>query len=106
MANWFLRSNSTLGTGWDAVPGWTLNTAVVVGAFVRQTAPAINSERVFICIIAGTTGATQPTWVLTRGAKTTDGTVTWQECTGRPAFNGDRASSPIAQFQRGGAVAL
>ena len=88
MAVWYLSS-----VGYSSVPAWTVNTAKTVGSLVRATAPAINSERVFVCIIAGTThSSTQPTWVLTKGARTTDNTVTWQECTGNPGTNGDNTN--------------
>jgi Concanavalin A-like lectin/glucanases superfamily len=72
------------------------NTAVAAGVVRRQfTAPAVNSERCFVCIVAGTTAnVTDATWSLTRGAKTTDGTATWQEVTGMAAVNGDVTNTP------------
>lgn len=77
-------------TGYFAVPAWATNTVKAVGALVRPTAPSLGNERVRVCIVAGTTHATtEPTWTTTRGAKNTDNTVTWQECTGQPALNGD-----------------
>lgn len=81
----------TNSVGYAAVTARPQNTAVAAGILRRQfTAPAVGSERVFACIVAGTTAnVTDATWVLTRGAKTTDGTATWQECTGASAVNGD-----------------
>src|SRR5580765_4498732 len=78
-------------TGYYAVTVRPQNTAVAAGVLRRQfTAPAVGSERVFVCIVAGTTAnVTDATWVLTRGAKTTDGTATWMECTGQASLNGD-----------------
>lgn len=88
---WYVSS-----VGWSAVTAWATGTAVAAGALKRQnTTPATNSERVFVCIVAGTTHATtEPTWTTTRGAKTTDNTVTWQECTGASAVNGDLTNTP------------
>lgn len=85
-STWYCNS-----VGYAAVTVRPQNTAVAAGVLRRQfTAPAVGSERVFVCIIAGTTAnVTDATWVLTRGAKTTDGTATWQECTGASAVNGD-----------------
>src|SRR6185369_16090267 len=82
---WYCNS-----VGYAAVTARPQNTAVAAGVLRRQfTAPAVGSERVFVCIIAGTTAnVTDATWVLTRGAKTTDGTATWMECTGQAALNG------------------
>lgn len=77
--------------GYAAVTVRPQNTAVAAGVLRRQfTAPTVGNERVFVCIIAGTTAnVADATWVLTRGARTTDGTATWQECTGISAVNGD-----------------
>ena len=62
---------------------------------MRQfTAPSFGSERVFACVVAGTTAnTTDATWTTTKGAKTTDGTATWIEVTGQPGVNGDIGSA-------------
>ena len=87
---WYCNS-----VGYTAVTAWAATTAIAAGALRRQlAAPAVNSERVFIAIIAGTTGSAEPSWTLTRGAKTTDSGVTWMECTGASAVNGDLVNTP------------
>src|SRR5215831_5734470 len=89
-----------------AVTARPQNAAVAVGVIRKQfTAPAAGSERCFVCIVAGTTtNVTDATWVLTKGAKTTDGTVTWMECTGLPALNGDSANTPTWHASAGSIV--
>jgi hypothetical protein len=93
---WYCNAGDQSTTGHYAVAKRPQNAAVAAGQLVRQfTAPAVNSERVFVCIVAGTTAnVTDATWVLTRGARTTDGTATWQECTGASAVNGDLTNTP------------
>jgi hypothetical protein len=83
---WYLRDGAS---GYTAVPAWTGNTVTAAGTLRRPTAATVGNERVVVAIIAGTTSATQPTWTTTKGARNTDGTVTWQECTGQPGVNGD-----------------
>ena len=88
---WYVSAGDGVSTGgWFAVTPWAATTAVAVGALRRQlAAPAVNSERVFVCTTAGTTGSTEPTWVITRGARTTAvGTVSWLVCTGAAPVNG------------------
>jgi hypothetical protein len=87
---WYLSS-----VGYTAVTAWATGASIAAGALRRPTAATAGNERVFVCVVAGTTHATtEPTWVNTRGAKNTDNTVTWQECTGIAALNGDATSTP------------
>ena len=97
MAVWYVDSAQ-----WTAVTAWAAATAKSAGNLIRQnTTPTIGNERVFVCIVAGTTHATtEPTWTVTKGAKTTDNTVTWQECTGQPGVNGDLVNCPLSSDVR------
>jgi hypothetical protein len=99
---WYVKDNSVTtpgdGTiGWSAVAKWAALTAYTAGQFVRQNAaPAVGAERCFVCIIAGTSLAAEPTWTVTRGAKTAEAAgPTWQECTGMPGTCGDTANSVV-----------
>ena len=86
-------------TGWWATTKWAASNTQHCGDLIRQNGtPAINNERVFVCVAStsgtGTTGASEPTWTVTRGAKNTDNAVTWQEATGIAAINGDLTNTP------------
>lgn len=88
MANfWYIGS-----TKYTSVTAWAALTAKVVGNLVRQSAaPTVGNERVFVCIVAGTTLAAEPSpWTLTKGSKTAETAgPTWMECTGLAGINGD-----------------
>lgn len=74
------------------VAQWAATNAYAAAALIRQlTTPAVGSERVFVCIVAGTSLGTEPaSWTTTRGGKTVEAAgPTWQECTGVAALNGD-----------------
>lgn len=63
-------------------PVWTALTAFTerlsgdanIGSTIK---PSSVNGRYFICTVAGTSDASEPSWVTTLGADTTDGTVTW-----------------------------
>ncbi len=93
---------------WTAMTAWAALTAKTAGQLVRQlAAPSVGNERAFVCIIAGTTLAAEPTWTVTKGAKTAEAAgPTWQECTGQPATNGDLTNTPLSSANRSGNVTL
>lgn len=105
---WYANYGNGSSTGYYAVAQWASGTGYTVGQIVRQkTAPSAGNERCFICIIAGTSNSTEPTWsISTRGAKTVDNTVTWMECTGIPALNADSTNVPLSSANRSGAQLL
>lgn len=100
---WYANS-----AGWTSVTAWAALTAKTAGQLVRQlAAPTVGNERVFICTIAGTTLAAEPTWVVTKGAKTAEAAgPTWMEVTGQPAVNGDVTNTPLSSANRSGAQVL
>lgn len=83
---WYVGS-----TKYTAVAPWAALTVYAAGAVVRQLAtPTVGNERCFVCIIAGTSLASEPTWVVTQGAKTAETAgPTWIEITGKAGVNGD-----------------
>lgn len=97
MAAWYLENDQAGSAyGWAAVTAWAALTAYSVGQIVRQnTTPTVNAERCFICTVAGTSLATEPTWNTNKGYATNEsGGPTWRECTGQAAVNGDAANTP------------
>lgn len=107
MAVWYVRDNAPTSTvGWSAVTAWSNHTAVA-GELVRQTGtPTVGNERVFVAIVGGATGAVEPTWTVTKGAKNTSSSATYQECTGQPAVNGDLTNTPLSSSVRSTTPAL
>lgn len=95
-STWYLKDNGTVG--WSAVTQWAALTAYTAGQTRRQlAAPTVGNERIFLCIIAGTSLAAEPSWNITYGAKTVEAAgPTWMEVTGRAFFNGDYASTTPA----------
>jgi len=82
-------------TGYYAVAQFATSHVYTAGTWVRQlTAPSFGNERIFVCIVAGTS-TTEPSWTVTRGAKNTSGTATFQECTGQAGPNGDLTNCPV-----------
>lgn len=96
MANIYCSS-----VAWTAVTAWAASTAYAVGAIRRQLAtPAVNNERCFRCTTAGTSGSAEPSWGLSAGAVTSDGTgaLKWTEITGLEAYQAPGAwAAPFAR---------
>lgn len=93
---WYVDYGNGSSTGYYAVTAWSATAAKNAGDLIRQnTTPSVNNEKVFVCVVAGTTGGSEPSWAtFPRGQTTTDGTVTWLECTGNAGLNGDATNTP------------
>lgn len=103
---WYIHFGNGSSTGYYAVPVWSNHTAVA-GEIIRQaTAPAVGSERCFVCTTAGATGAVEPTWTTTRGALNTSSAAVYQECTGIAGLNGDLTNTPNWTTVKNTAVTL
>lgn len=72
------------------VAQWQANTSYTTGQTVR---PTTSTHRVFVCLIAGTSGASEPSWTTSFRATQVDNTVTWLEISGTPFFNGDSVNA-------------
>src|ERR1700732_4108692 len=67
--------------------GWYAGALVLAGECTTPSilesgvTVAVGNGHLYICTVAGTTGANQPIWPLTEGGTVVDGTVTWKEQT-------------------------
>jgi hypothetical protein len=100
VANYYVNS-----VAYAAVAQWAAGHGFAAGSIVRQLAtPALGSERCFRTAAGGTSGGSEPAWVLSQGAaQPTDGTITdWLEVTGSESYTSPGAWR--APFKRIGSV--
>ncbi|MDE2097527.1 MAG: hypothetical protein KGL39_09800 [Patescibacteria group bacterium] len=107
MANIYVNYGDGSTTGYYAVAKFAINTAYSStsnggrGDYIRQlTTPSVGNERVFRCTTSGTSGASEPSWTLTKNGTTTSGTVVFTECTGQELDQGPAASVWTAPHAR------
>lgn len=92
MAAWYVGS-----VQYTAVAQYANAHVYSVGDIVRQlAAPAVGSERCFRCTTAGTSGGSEPVWILTKGATTNAGTAVFTEVTGNSTHAWNAPSARLA----------
>lgn len=85
----------TAANSWAAT--WAASAAVETDYVVR---PTTGNSYLYRCVVAGTTGSTQPTWPTTVGASVVDNGVTWENV-GVAAIVIDAADVTQASFTAG-----
>jgi hypothetical protein len=101
------------GVRGDNVPVWQASTAYTVGQMVRNTSVQnADQQFLYICITAGTSGGTQPTWTEIEDGTINDGSVVWEAHRGAGPLNyaspantptpGWLAQSDIVAYNPGG----
>ncbi len=81
-----------------AIVQWAALTAYSVGDIRRQlAAPTAGNERALRCTTAGTSGGSEPSWSLGKGATTADGTAVWTEVTGNSTYGWSAAFKRIKE---------
>lgn len=82
-----------------SIPSWLTLEPTTAGEYVVPTDIAANPYR-YVATVAGTTGATQPTWPTALGSTVVDGTVTWTNmgsALGRPQNAADVDNNPAQE---------
>lgn len=89
MADWYVSS-----VIYAAIPVWAATTGYTVGQFVKPTAPAVDTQYVFRCTVAGTSGATEPTWsgAATNNSTIVSGGATFANVTGQSTYGWSASS--------------
>lgn len=102
MVAWYCEDDATNSYGWTALTARANSTAYSVGNIRKQDGSVtVGNERAYICLSAGTSGASSPTWTYTKGASVTDGDVVWREVTGQAAVNGDTTAANTPMWAAG-----
>ncbi len=60
---------------------WKANTVYQAGEVVTPNNGTTGNGHIYVCTVAGTSGATQPAFPIVDGSTVTDATVTWKEVT-------------------------
>lgn len=70
-----------LGFGWYAGAKVLAGECCTPSQLQSGVTVAVGNGHLYVCTVAGATGAVQPVWPLTEGGTVVDGTVTWKEQT-------------------------
>ena len=87
MTNVYVDGGDGSTTGYWGVAKWQASHAYATGAIIRQlSTPTVGNERCYRASGSGTSGSTEPTWVLTKGGTTSDNGISWVEVTGNETY--------------------
>lgn len=92
MANYYVSS-----VKWATFATWAASTAYSIGDKVKR--PGSTSIRIYICEVAGTSGASEPSWNVTPNATLNDNGITWRCITCVPSYGWDGCAPTLSQAQ-------